>query len=112
MADQITTIVEQGWVLGHIDSNMNSTFLALIPKILEPITFKDFRPIALCNIIYKISSKIIANRIKPTLSKFISLEQYGFLKGRSIHDAIAIPQEVLYYAVLEEGRPYSEDLSP
>ena len=46
--------------------------------------------------LYKITSKIIAECLKDTLSTFISNEQYGFLKGRSIHDATTIAQEVLH----------------
>ena len=71
-------------------ANLNSTFISLIPKTMDPSTFADFRPIALCNLIYKISSKIIVNRLKVTLEQHISMEQYGFLKGQSIHDAIAV----------------------
>ena len=96
MADEITAIVEKGQILGYVSSNMNSMFLAPIPKVSDPMKFTDYTPIALCNLIYKISSKIIANRIKGYLSKNIAQEQYGFLQGRSIHDAIAITQEALH----------------
>ena len=77
-------------------ANLNSTIIALIPEAANPQTFADYRPIALCNVLYKITSNIIANQIKGTLSANISNEQYGFLQGRSIHDAIAIAQEVLH----------------
>lgn len=82
--------------MGHIPTNMNATFIALVAKNSEPETFGDYRPITLCNLIYKISSKIIANRLKYFPSKHIEKEQYGFLKGRSIHDAVTIVQEVLH----------------
>jgi hypothetical protein len=65
----------------------NSTFLVLIPKVDFPDTFDDFRPISLCNCLYKIISKVIVVRIKPLLSNVISSEQFGFLKGRLIHEA-------------------------
>jgi hypothetical protein len=57
-------------------------FLALIPKVNKPLTFGDYRPISLCNLCYKVISKIIANMIKPILSRSLSTEQLGFLKGR------------------------------
>jgi hypothetical protein len=72
------------------------TFLALIPKINKPTSFGDFRPIALCNLCYKIIAKLIANRIRPILSRSISDEQLGFLKGRQILDSIGTSQECLH----------------
>ena len=96
MGAEITMVVESFRIRGHIPTNLNSTFITLIPKSAEPNSFGEFRSIALCNLIYKISSKIIANRLKETLQDHISREQYGFLKGRSIHDAIAVAHEVLH----------------
>jgi ribonuclease HI len=60
------------------------------------ITFDDFRPISLCNCIYKIIAKIIARRLNPFLSEAISKEQFGFLEGRQIHEAIGLAQEGLH----------------
>lgn len=81
----------------HIPSKMlhnsiNSTFIAFIPKSDCPNTFDDFRPISLCNCLYKIIAKIIAIKLKPILSNIISLEQFGFLKGKLIHEAIRSAQ--------------------
>jgi len=73
----------------------NYTFIALIPKSDDPQTFNDFRPISLCNCIYKIIAKIIVNHLKPILSKFISHEQFAFLNHRKIHEVVGIAQEVL-----------------
>lgn len=53
--------------------------LALIPKVSNPVSFKDFRPISLCNLIYKIISKILVDRLKDGLSEGISKELFGFL---------------------------------
>ena len=60
----------------------NATLLTLIPKEMGADTPGKFRPIALCNVIYKIISKVIANRLKPLLLILISLEHDGFLEGR------------------------------
>jgi retron-type reverse transcriptase len=68
----------------------------LIPKENNVVSFNDFRPISLCNLIYKLVSKVIANRLKPFLEKSLSPEQLGFLKGRRIQDAIATAHECIH----------------
>jgi len=96
IGEEITEVVEESIKNGEIYSPFNATFIALIPKKEAPETFEDFRPISLCNSIYKIIAKVIALRIKPILSRHISPEQFGFLNGRQIHEAIGVAQEVLH----------------
>jgi hypothetical protein len=63
---------------------LNATFLTLIPKEERVTNPKNFRPIALCNVIYKIISKVIALRLKPILPFIISKEKSGTSKeGKS-----------------------------
>ena len=59
----------------------NSAFLALIPKEKRASSFARFRPISLCNIRYKIITKVMANRLKGILPKLIPENQGGFIKG-------------------------------
>lgn len=81
---------------GYIHPPLNSTFIALIPKKVRLDSFDDFKPISLCNCLHKIISKIIAKSLKEILSVHISKEQFGFLKGRQIHEAIGLAQEGLH----------------
>ena len=62
--------------------SLNSTFLALILKKEEANRLDQFRPIALCNVVCKIITKLIAERLKPLLGSLISTEQGGFVEGR------------------------------
>jgi hypothetical protein len=89
-------MVEDTRISGRIPQSLNSTFISLIPKMDNPETLDEFRPISLCNCAYKIVSKIIARRFKKILSKNISEQQFGFLEGRQIHEAIGIAQEGLH----------------
>ena len=75
---------------------LNANFITLIQKKDNLFSFNDFIPIALCNLIYKMISKIIVDRLKPFLSKFISKEQFGFLDNRQVLDAIGTTQECLH----------------
>ncbi|GAA0169690.1 hypothetical protein LIER_40808 [Lithospermum erythrorhizon] len=57
----------------------------------------EIRPISLCNIVAKIVSKVLANRLRPILMVIISETQSAFLPGRIISDNILIAHEVLHY---------------
>lgn len=94
--DNLLRMVEGTRMAGNINQKLTSTYIALIPKKGDAQNFQDFRLISLCNISYKIVSKIIAERIKGVLSEFLTKEQHGFLKGRNIHDAVANTQEGLF----------------
>lgn len=60
---------------------LNATFLALIPKKEGANSLNLFRPISLCNMMYKIITKVIVERLKPWLGNLISKEQGGFVTG-------------------------------
>jgi hypothetical protein len=72
LKDDLLALVEDVRISGRMAGSLNSTFLALIPKLNNPQNFGDFRPISLCNLVYKIISKVLANGIKPILSKALS----------------------------------------
>ena len=59
---------------GRANFSLNSTFITLIPKSEKPSTFDDFRPISLCNLVYKLIAKIAANCLKPFLDKSLLVE--------------------------------------
>eukprot|EP00253_Pinus_taeda_P025366 PITA_25366 len=75
---------------------LNASFIALIPKQEKVVTPYGFRTISLCNVLYKIISKVIANRLKPLLPFLISEEQTGFVEGRQILNNIIQAHEVVH----------------
>ena len=92
----ILAVVQESRKSGKVLGSMNNTFIALIPKKHKCEAFEDYIPISCCNMIYKVIAKIIAQRIKPILSKVITEEQFGFLQNRQILDVISIAQEVIH----------------
>ncbi|KAH9668523.1 reverse transcriptase domain-containing protein [Citrus sinensis] len=80
---------------GNLDS-LNHTHIALVPKVAKPRKVTEFRPISLCNVVYRIIAKTIANRLKPTLSQIISPTQSAFIPNRLITDNVIIGYECLH----------------
>ena len=92
----VTHLVLSWLNLGTLPHPVNHTFITLIPKKKNPI-LSEYRPINLCNILYKIFSKVLANRLKKFLNSIITEHQSAFAKGRLITDNILIAFETLHY---------------
>lgn len=93
MGHNILEILEDVRTRGKIIGAINSTFLALILRSSSPKKFQVYKPISLCNILYKLICKVIARCINKVLSLHIYREQFGFLNDHQIHDAIESTQE-------------------
>lgn len=96
MGHEVILVIKFFFLTAYIDPSINGTFITLVPKKQNPCKGSDFRPISLCNVIYKILSKVMANRMKGILPQIISSNQSTFIPGRLISDNVLAAYETLH----------------
>jgi hypothetical protein len=89
---------------GALPEDINQTTIVLIHKCKNPQDIKQFRPISLCNVIYKICSKVLANRLQVFLDEIISEEQSAFVPGWLITDNVLIAYECIHCLKRKKGK--------
>lgn len=81
---------------GNFDPAINTTYIALISKVVPASSINPFRPISLCNVFYKLISKILTNQLKLVLPSIISKHQSAFVPRRLIMDNTLVAYEALH----------------
>lgn len=71
-------------------ADLNDTLITLIPKLPVVTKLKDFRPISLCNVTYKLVAKVLAQRLRVLMEKLVSPCQVSFILNRHSGDNITI----------------------
>ena len=82
--------------VGVLPSSLNETYKCLISKVKNPQKITKFRPISLCNVIYKIISKVLANYLKKVLAVVIDESHSAFVSGRLITDNVLVAFETMH----------------
>jgi hypothetical protein len=93
VVDEVLNVLQGG----NIPEGWNETIVVLIPKVQTPESMKDLRPISLCNVVYKLISKVLANRLKCILDEVISPNQSAFVPGRLISDNTILAYEMSHF---------------
>lgn len=91
----LTAAVQSFFSRGFLPKGLNSTILAFIPKKESAQEMRDYRPISCCNVLYKVISKLIANRFKGALPQCISYNQSAFVKDRLLVENLLLATEIV-----------------
>jgi hypothetical protein len=86
--EELLRVIEEYRISGKVLGALNAIFIDSIPKKYEPRNFDDYKPISLCNSVYKIITNILANKLKGIFFDFILENQIGFLINWQIHKAV------------------------
>jgi hypothetical protein len=103
--DSVLSCIEIFFKNDHLLQEQNHTFISLIPKQNGGShSINQFRHISLCNIVYKLITKILANWLKSLLPKIISPLQSAFVPNRNIQDNTILANELLQTFKEKKGK--------
>jgi hypothetical protein len=102
LKEEIIAGVKNFFQTGVMPAGVNDTTIVLIPKMDDPENLTHFRPISLCNVIYKVVSKCLVNRLRPLLDDIISEAQSAFVPGRLITDNAMLAFECIHHIQQEK----------
>ena len=112
ISNDIHTLVRDFYTSAFMHPEVNQTFIALIPKKMQPMLPQDFRPISLCNVIYKIIAKSLADRLKPHLPDYIDHSRAAFIKNRHLSSNIIITHKIIQSFTLKNWKQQAFLLKP
>ena len=95
VGEEVTQAVQSFFETGKLLKAINHTFVTLMPKIPSASSLTDYRPISCCNVLYKIITKVLSNRLKTVIGKLVSEHQSAFIKGRMISDTALLAHELV-----------------
>ncbi|XP_021716616.1 uncharacterized protein LOC110684467 [Chenopodium quinoa] len=107
LEDLLIEAIQYFFLHGHLLKEWNRTFIVLIPKVDHPQQPSQFRPIGLCNVLYKCITKCLAARLRMILPSLISDCQTAFVPGRLMSDNGLLAHEILTYMNHLRGRTMS-----
>jgi hypothetical protein len=102
LGGELLRVVEEVRITRKVLGSFNFTFIALIPNSNKNVTCDEFRPISLCNYVYKIIAKVLAVRLKKLLLDVILEEKFGFLERRQIHEEVGFSWASLHTTILRK----------
>lgn len=95
VGSDLVEAVQEFFVNGTLHRQVNATVIALISKFPGASSLKEFRPISLCNTVYKIISRLLANRLKLFIGDAVQRNQAGFINGRLLCENVLLASELV-----------------
>ncbi|CAA7016344.1 unnamed protein product [Microthlaspi erraticum] len=95
VGQDLTEAVKSFFINGSLRRQVNSTVISLIPKTPGASVLTDFRPISLCNTVYKVISKNLAARLKLVTVSAVQRNQVGFVNGRLLCENVLLASELV-----------------
>ncbi|GKC28174.1 protein LAZ1, partial [Tanacetum coccineum] len=95
VGQDLCSAVKEFFAKGKLLSEFNTTLISLVLKVKSPARVIDYKPISCCNVVYKVISKVITNRLKLVLNDLVDVNQSAFIPGRQSSDNILLAQEFM-----------------
>ncbi|CAN0841413.1 Transposon TX1 uncharacterized 149 kDa protein [Linum grandiflorum] len=108
VGSHVTSSCKEWMMKGELPQFVQNTTIVLLPKGDRPQTMKEWRPISLCNVLYRLVAKVLANRLRRVMPALVAEEQAAFVRGRSIVDNILIAFETLHSMKLRRRAKHGE----